>query len=228
MIDNSLIEIKEIENPLILSIETTGQCCGVALTKGNVLLSEYTIFVNNLHDKLLAELTSRLLNDLQYSFDDLNAIAVSSGPGSFTGLRIGVAFAKGLCLNDNPKLIEIPTLEAFAFSSIEFAQSIKASQIVSLIKSHQDLYYIQKFNSNAKKTSEIEMIKLEELLKLDFDETVVSGADIQKGFYLSGLQRFTPRFISKLAINKFKKNEFTNAESFIPLYSQEFIPKIKG
>jgi tRNA threonylcarbamoyladenosine biosynthesis protein TsaB len=217
-----------IETPLILSIETTGQTCGVALSKGEILLSEYTIFVNNLHDKLLAELTFRIINDLQYSFDNLDAIAVSAGPGSFTGLRIGVAFAKGLCFNDNIKLIEVPTLEAFAFASIEFAKSCNALQIVSLIKSHQDLFYIQKFNSFAEKISEIEMIQFEELNQLDFTNSVVSGTNIQKGFNLSGLQRLTPRFISKLAYMKFVKNEFKNAENFIPLYSQEFIPKTKG
>ncbi len=217
-----------IENPIILSIETSGATCGVAISKGDKLLAEYSIFANNLHDKILAELTNRLMSDLQISFDNLNAIAVSAGPGSFTGLRIGVAFAKGLCFNDTPQLIEIPTLEAYAYAGIEFAQAMKVNEIVSLIKSHQDLYYIQKFNTLAEKITEIEMIQLEELLNMNYENSIIVGADIGKGRTLSGLERLTPIFVSKLAFKKYNNNEFKNAESFIPLYSQEFIPKTKG
>jgi tRNA threonylcarbamoyl adenosine modification protein YeaZ len=148
------------EKKYILSIESSGKVCGIALLSfennrlnfennnfenNNILtnfelLSEYNIYVGNKHDRFLAELCHRILNDNDLRVDDLSGVAVSIGPGSFTGLRIGSALAKGLCFTVDEenevdekneenkthsiKLIAVPTLKALAYRVNEFLKSV--------------------------------------------------------------------------------------------------------
>ena len=100
---------------LILSIETSTPVCSVSLhQQGNVIgLSEF--FEGQSHSKLLMEQINFLVKQAEFHLSDLDAIAVSGGPGSYTGLRIGVATAKGLCFTIEKPLISVNTLEAMAY-----------------------------------------------------------------------------------------------------------------
>ncbi len=104
---------------LILSIETTTPICSVALAKDGVLL-HLEEADGQLHASLLSVFIQKLFdNKTTYQLKDLDAISVSAGPGSYTGIRIGLATAKGLCYALNIPLIGINTLEALAFQAIQ-------------------------------------------------------------------------------------------------------------
>ena len=99
---------------LLLGIETATDVCSVALLDGEALLAEASVFVRRSHAARLTPLIQELLAHTGRSPAALSAIAVSAGPGSFTGLRIGASTAKGLALAADAALVAIPTLDALA------------------------------------------------------------------------------------------------------------------
>lgn len=99
---------------VILHIETATDICSVALGENGVLLKEIRANEPRAHISSLSTLLEELIEDDKYSAKLISAFAVSSGPGSYTGLRVGYATAKGLCLALNIPLIEVSTLYSLA------------------------------------------------------------------------------------------------------------------
>ncbi|NNF58174.1 MAG: tRNA (adenosine(37)-N6)-threonylcarbamoyltransferase complex dimerization subunit type 1 TsaB [Rhodothermaceae bacterium] len=99
---------------LLLGIETATDVCSVALLDGEALLAETSLFVPRSHAARLAPLIQEMLAHTGRTAADLDAIAVSAGPGSFTGLRIGASTAKGLAVAADAVLVAVPTLDALA------------------------------------------------------------------------------------------------------------------
>lgn len=99
----------------ILSIETSTTNCSVALSKSDKVIAfkEYND-INYSHSELLHNYILEVIVQAQIKLQDLSAVAISKGPGSYTGLRIGVSAAKGLCYALNISLISIDTLETLA------------------------------------------------------------------------------------------------------------------
>ena len=108
------------ENPLILSIETATGCGSVALTKGGVhngkLLAEATAQPEITHSRRLLGSVDWIMQTTGVSWENLDGIAISLGPGSFTGLRIGMAAAKGIVFATQKPLVGVQTLDAVALS----------------------------------------------------------------------------------------------------------------
>lgn len=105
----------------ILSIETATRVCSVALHQDGELIVSQHLHIDKSHSGLLTVL---MQNSLQYAgigMSAINAVAVSAGPGSYTGLRIGASTAKGICYALDTPLIAINTLEAMAFDAARFA-----------------------------------------------------------------------------------------------------------
>jgi tRNA threonylcarbamoyladenosine biosynthesis protein TsaB len=98
----------------ILSLETSTRVCSVALHADGTLISSSEIHVEQIHGAKLAVLIDQLFHAAGVSPQQLSAIAISSGPGSYTGLRIGTSTAKGLCYALKIPLIEVGTLELLA------------------------------------------------------------------------------------------------------------------
>ncbi|MBO4497504.1 MAG: tRNA (adenosine(37)-N6)-threonylcarbamoyltransferase complex dimerization subunit type 1 TsaB [Lachnospiraceae bacterium] len=99
---------------IILAIESSGNVASAAVAERNKILAEYTVNIGKTHSQTLLPMIDRVLGDAEMSVNDLDAIAVSRGPGSFTGLRIGSATAKGLAASAGIPILEVPTLEALA------------------------------------------------------------------------------------------------------------------
>ncbi|WP_026474231.1 tRNA (adenosine(37)-N6)-threonylcarbamoyltransferase complex dimerization subunit type 1 TsaB [Alkaliflexus imshenetskii] len=99
---------------LILCIETSTSVCSVALSKDGATIASMREDSPNSHSTLLTVLIQRLMETSGYAMSQLNAVAVSGGPGSYTGLRIGVSVAKGICFALGIPLIAIPSLEVMA------------------------------------------------------------------------------------------------------------------
>lgn len=212
----------------IISIESSGKLCGAALGIDGKIAAEYSYFESNKHDKLLAEFIRRLLDDTGNKTRDICAVAVSSGPGSFTGLRIGAAIAKGLCFGGSPKLIAVPTLEALLQDARPEAEQYYASEILAVIPSHRDLVYIRQYEIKAGKTGEIEVITIDEMQDKITPQTFVTGpgAELAKCGILSGNKYPTAGMILKAAFAKFENKEFTNPDTFEPMYVQGFVPRV--
>lgn len=101
---------------IILAIDTSTQVIGVSLYDGNSVLSEATWVTQNHHTTELAPAVHETISKINLSMSAIGAISVCLGPGSFTGLRIGMGFAKGICLARNIPIIGIPTLDVLAAS----------------------------------------------------------------------------------------------------------------
>ena len=99
---------------IILSIDSSTPVAGIAVSDGHKLLGEVMINTKNTHSEKLMPMLAQLLTDLQMSVEQIEAVAITCGPGSFTGLRIGMATAKGIAQGGNKKLIAIPTLDTLA------------------------------------------------------------------------------------------------------------------
>jgi tRNA threonylcarbamoyladenosine biosynthesis protein TsaB len=101
---------------IILSIETSGTTASVALTSPEKIIAEFTINNSLTHSQTLMPMVEQLLKISQTDKTQINLLACSSGPGSFTGLRIGAAAAKGLAFGLNLKIVPVSTLHALAYN----------------------------------------------------------------------------------------------------------------
>lgn len=99
----------------ILGIESSSLVASVALVTDDVLTAEYTVNLKKTHSQTLLPMIDQMIGMLEIDLNTIDAIAVSAGPGSFTGLRIGSATGKGLGLALNKPLIHIPTMDAMAY-----------------------------------------------------------------------------------------------------------------
>lgn len=99
----------------ILAIESSSLTAGAAIIKDDVVLAEYSVSFKKTHSQTLLPMIDEVVKMTETNLKELDAIAISAGPGSFTGLRIGSATAKGLCLALDKPLVEVSTLEAMAF-----------------------------------------------------------------------------------------------------------------
>ena len=100
----------------VLGIDSSGLVASVAVAEDGILLGEYTTNYKKTHSQTLLPMLDELKKMIELDLSTIDAIAISSGPGSFTGLRIGSATAKGLGLALGKPLVEVPTLEGLAYN----------------------------------------------------------------------------------------------------------------
>ena len=98
----------------ILAIDSTANTSTVAVLENEALLSLYTVNTKNTHSETLLPMVKSALESLRLTVDDIDAFAVSQGPGSFTGVRIGVATVKGLAFGKDKRCVGVSTIEALA------------------------------------------------------------------------------------------------------------------
>ena len=105
---------KEKEDIILLHIETATDLCSVAVSKNQEVMAAKTIHDGNSHARNLIVLIESIITELPINKEDIDGISVSMGPGSYTGLRIGVSTAKGLCYALQKPLISVSTLDSIA------------------------------------------------------------------------------------------------------------------
>lgn len=211
----------------LLAIETSGGVCSVAVSVNGALRSSTEILVANVHDEALLRCVRETMFNADVSIGDLDVVAVSAGPGSFTGLRIGVSFAKGLCYDNNPKLLAVPTLTSLMHASTEVARLAGYSSILAVIASHRDLYYVSTSPTNhPTHVSEVVLLSREEVLSHVHSSTLVVGpaAELFSPLPISGLTRLSARFVAYAAWRLLATNvPFADPKTFVPDYQQEFV-----
>lgn len=218
---------------IILSIETSGAVCGVAVSDdvGGVmtLRGATELLVPNVHDAALARITVDLLHQVGRKISDVDVVAVSSGPGSFTGLRIGAAFAKGLCFHDAARLLGVPTLTSLAAASVEVARLASSTEIMTIVASHRDLVYVQRFDGDATPLDDVRVMTVDAARSMHQPQTLVVGpaAGLITDAPVSGLHRCSPRFVALAASLMLRDPNvrFDDPMTFEPGYRQEFVPK---
>ncbi len=100
----------------ILALDSSGLVASVAIMEEDTLVAEYTVNYKKTHSQTLLPMLDEIKKNIQLDLDSIDAIAVAAGPGSFTGLRIGAATAKGLGLALDKPLIAVPTVDALAYN----------------------------------------------------------------------------------------------------------------
>lgn len=114
------------EKPLLLAIDTATRFAGLALYDGEMVRSEASWLSNRNHSTELTPTMVRMLDQQGLGASDISAVAVATGPGSFTGLRIGLSVAKGLAQARNVPILGVPTLDILAFQHAEQRRPIWA------------------------------------------------------------------------------------------------------
>lgn len=220
-----------MKDSLILAIESTGNNCGVAIGDTENIYFDMSLNVKHSHDKKLAVMIKQSLSFLDLDITDISAVAISSGPGSFTGLRVGSAITKGLTFDNSPKLIAVPTLSSLANNAKEYLELTGKERIIALIPSNRDNYFVQLFDKKAVTLSEPELLNKELIMEILSDDLLVCGPGADdfdaSANQLLGLNTLTPKNILKFAQNEFVNNKFVKSEEFSPRYYQEFKPTQK-
>ena len=100
----------------ILALDSSGLVASVAIASEETLLAEYTVNFKKTHSQTLLPMLDEIISMVELDLSEVDAIAISSGPGSFTGLRIGSATAKGLGLALDKPIISVPTIDSLAYN----------------------------------------------------------------------------------------------------------------
>jgi tRNA threonylcarbamoyladenosine biosynthesis protein TsaB len=133
---------------MILSIETATDLCGAALVhKGQVIAVE-SIVEKKIHSEKLLPMIDALLRSASTGLKAVDAIAVSIGPGSFTGLRIGLSTAKGLAIARQKPIVAVPTLDAMAFEYFRSRKKPDDEIICPLVDAKRDEAYFCFYTAN--------------------------------------------------------------------------------
>lgn len=221
----------------ILAIETATKNCSIALFQNGELKTFKELAGSYSHAENLAVFAEDVLAQAALSFADIQAIAISKGPGSYTGLRIGVSFAKGLCYGIGVPLISIDTLQHMAYSAVELTQETDALYC-SMIDARRMEVYAAIYDAQLKEHRKIKAEVVDESTYLKFlDQKKVyfygDGAlKCEKVIKHSnavflGLLLPSAKSMGSLAQKAFEKQDFVDLAYFEPFYYKEFVA-LKG
>ncbi|NKI25585.1 tRNA (adenosine(37)-N6)-threonylcarbamoyltransferase complex dimerization subunit type 1 TsaB [Arenibacter sp. 6A1] len=219
---------------IILNLETATTNCSVSIAKdGELIVLKEDNTPGYSHAEQLHIFIEEALEEASLTFKDINAIAVSKGPGSYTGLRIGVSAAKGLCYALELPLISVPTLESLACQ----ADSTENEYIIPLLDARRMEVYSAVFDN---KGTEIRATKAEIIGEESFSEYSAKGKvlligdgaekcrEILKHSNFSFLSASpSASEMSRLSNKKFKANDFEDVAYFEPYYLKDFILQTK-
>ena len=213
----------------ILNIETATKNCSVAIAKDGI-----TLFCKEMaeegysHAENLHVFIEEVLKECQLTLNDLSAVAVSQGPGSYTGLRIGVSAAKGLSFALDIPLIAIDTLAALA-SQVKNVDGF----IIPMIDARRMEVYSAIFNSNLEKVREVKAEILTSESFSDIDEKFYFIGDCaikaktvltqENHIFLDEIIYPSANEMSALSFDKFQKNDTVDVAYFEPYYLKDFM-----
>lgn len=126
----------------VLGIDTSGKVASCAIMQNDVLLGEISLLTKLTHSQVTLPLVKQLVNQCNLTLDDIDCVAVSNGPGSYTGLRIGIAAVKGICFTDK-SCVGVSTLEALAYNCAS-----SNAVIFSVITARPGLVYFGAYDSD--------------------------------------------------------------------------------
>lgn len=217
----------------ILIIETSSDLCSVALLEDDMVIGAEQSSTANDHAACLASLTDRLLESNDTHISDLDAVAVSAGPGSYTGLRIGIAFAKGLVITQDTQLIKVDLLDALVLHAMSIG--ITVDIYCPAIDARRSEVYMKQYNRATpplvtQSTNAESVIFDEKTIKLFLDESsqtvcfLGSGAHkieslLSEGEHISfDLCQINASFLGNYVHQCWTEKKFENVFSLTPFY----------
>jgi tRNA threonylcarbamoyladenosine biosynthesis protein TsaB len=216
----------------LLHIESTSTVCSVSVSENNTLIAIKEINDGFTHAENLHLFIQSVLQQVGLTLNQLHGISISSGPGSYTGLRIGFASAKGLAYALNIPLIKVDTLQSLSRNVIESVN--KDAYYCPLIDARRmEVYYA---------VHDIELIEIQKPANLILTESTISIFDLDKDIYFFGdglgksknilgqlkranfLENIVPssKYLVSLAFDKFTNNEFEDLAYTEPFYLKDF------
>jgi len=229
---------------LILSIETSTSVLSVALARGGEVLQYKEIDSQNSHSEYITLFIQEVMEKSGCSLNDLDAVAVSEGPGSYTGLRIGVSTAKGLCYSKNIPLIAVSTLQSIAFGMAQESKksSDEETLFCPMIDARRMEVYAAFYDVNNKEIRGVSADIINEKSYQEYlgERKVVfagNGADKCQDTIMSENAIFdtdiktSARYVAHIAENHFNNNTFVDVAYFEPFYLKAYIagkPRVKG
>ena len=232
---------------MILCLETSTAVCSVALIKnGNVIALRESLDGQN-HAEKITIFIDEVMKEANVAYKDLDAVATSMGPGSYTGLRIGVSTAKGLCYAMEKPLIAIDTLASMAYGFVESRKSSVESQqsyiLCPMIDARRMEVYSAFFNEKMERISDTEAIIIDESSFMELKQKhhlylFGDGADKLTSLFendkgITVVEKFhcSASYMATLVDKAFKEQQFVDVAYFEPFYLKNFVPgmpKVKG
>lgn len=229
---------------MILAIETSGDICSVIVIANEKTKSKVKTQLKQIHAEKLIFMIEQSLQNINVNLSSIDAVAISIGPGSFTGLRIGLSMAKGLCYSLGKPLIAVPTLDALALRAEPICEVLKnyidELYVCPILNAKQNDYYYSfyKFsNSQIERIEDYQVGGLDEIEAKIRGKTILLGDDVEivrKKFYNQDVIYLKDElnypdayYVAKIAEGKFVKGDFADLVSIEPLYIKKFIVKTK-
>ena len=212
--------------PKILSLDTSTDRITLAISNGSKILFDETIAAQQSQSKLILKFIDDSFAKLPFDISSIDVFSTTIGPGTFTGLRIGLGTVKGFCFTFDKKLIAIPTLYAMAYPCLEYRA------VSPILESKKDFVYTSRFQNVRGLWAEStipQMIPVVDLAK-HMQNTHVIGAAAQKykdflpatsHFGNSKFDYICGKTLIDISLRKFTNNEFEDVFSLEPLYIQK-------
>ncbi len=227
----------------ILLIETSTEVCSVAFSKNSEVQFKKESLDGLNHSELLTVFIEDLFKENSLPFSEIDAVAVSKGPGSYTGLRIGVSVAKGLCYALDKPLIAINSLDVLGkyaaqhvneFSNFELNDNIL---FCPMIDAKRMEVYTALYSISGEQIKPVSAEIIDENFIHDYLEkqpVLFFGNGAQKctnvlkhkNAVFNGPAKTSAQFMQKIAHDKYNKNEFENVAYFEPFYLKDFVATI--
>ena len=221
----------------ILNIETSTNVCSVAVSENGACIFEQADRNGGNHAEKLGTFVDEALSFADSHAIPVDAVAVSSGPGSYTGLRIGTSMAKGICYGSDIKLIAVPTLEVMSVPVLLHHEEIEDDAlIVPMIDARRMEVYSQVFTRALKTVRDIQADVVDEnTYKAYLDEHPVyffgNGAEKcmevinhPNAHLIKGIEPLAKNMLP-LAEKRFVTEQFEDVAYFVPMYSKDFVAK---
>lgn len=223
--------------PAILGLETSTDVCSAAIHEGDSLVAEVVIHEPQAHASRLALLIEEVVKKANITYSELTAVAVSAGPGSYTGLRIGTSTAKGLCYALNIPLLSVGTLELLAYQGKALAEG--SELICPMIDARRMEVYCMVVDRNlgvleGASARVIDEESFSELLQSKRMLFVGNGAGKCRNVIRHSNASFAGEIfpsagpLCELAKEKLVVGQFEDLIHFKPFYLKEFIARTPG
>ncbi len=216
----------------ILGLDTSGMTASAALVEDEILTGEYSVNYKKTHSQTLLPMLDELVKMTETDLHSLDGIAVAAGPGSFTGLRIGSATAKGLGLSLDKPLISVPTLDALAFNLYDVPGLVCPMMDARRNQVYTGLYRYE--NHRLVSVRESEALSVEDLLQIlegygeevhftgdgvpVYREKILEGAAFPFSFAPAHLNRQRAAAVAALGLEYFKQGKIQTAAEHAPIY----------
>ncbi|MFD3003974.1 tRNA (adenosine(37)-N6)-threonylcarbamoyltransferase complex dimerization subunit type 1 TsaB [Pontibacter toksunensis] len=219
--------------PLLLALETSTTVCSIALFKDQQLLGASELQIEKSHSSHITVMVSQLVENCGATLKELSAVAVSGGPGSYTGLRIGSSTAKGLCYSLDIPLLEVSTLYGLAAQVVAATPNPERYLFCPMLDARRMEVYTCLLDSELQEVSPIEPVVLDEQFckdKLKAHPIIFFGSGAQKfknlltdaahALFIDGVLP-SAKIIGQLALKKYEQEAFEDVAYYEPFYLKD-------